>query len=74
MKIFKTMLCLGIIGCCSILLAQAQQLNLFNKSGEPTAYIDFDKDGTIFKWDGTAMAFLKSESGGTQVIGFNGRL
>ncbi|MFZ4263238.1 4-fold beta flower protein [Sphingobacterium sp. HJSM2_6] len=57
----------------SLFICQAQQLSLYNKNGEPTAYIDFDRDGTLFNWNGTPMAFLKTDGEDNQVIGFNGR-
>src|SRR4051812_3809155 len=51
------------IACIVILLAlsivtNAQQVSLFDKNGEATAYIDYDKEAAIFLWDGTPVAFL----------------
>ncbi len=73
MNTYKSLICMLVSVYSFLLPCYAQQVNLFNQSGEPTAYIDFDKDATIFKWDGTPMAFLKSDGDSNKVIGFNGR-
>ncbi|MBN2727624.1 MAG: hypothetical protein JXR53_00200 [Bacteroidales bacterium] len=49
----------------------AQQVALYNHSGFPEAYIDFDNEATVFLWDGTPVAFLHREYNDLMVIGFN---
>lgn len=51
--------------------ALAQQTTLFNRSGDAIAYIDEQKDQTIFLWDGTPVAFLIKERNDFLIVGFN---
>lgn len=37
----------------------AQQVSLFDKDREARVYIDYDKDATIFMWDGTPVAYIE---------------
>lgn len=50
----------------------AQQISLYNKDGEPIAYIDYDKDATIYLWKGDPVAYLKKERDDICIFGFNG--
>jgi hypothetical protein len=50
----------------------AQQISIFNKEGEARAYIDFDKNGTIYMWDGSPVAFITTKGKDMCIIGFNG--
>ncbi len=43
---------------------------LFNKNGDPIAYIADDYNATIFLWDGSAVAYIYEEE---YVYGINGR-
>ena len=54
------------------LALNAQQTSLFDRDGEARAYIDYDKDATIFMWDGTPIAFLKKDGSDICIFGFNG--
>ena len=46
------------------------ETSLFNKSGEPVAYIGDDFNNTIYLWDGTQVAYLYHEE---HVYGIDGR-
>ena len=50
----------------------AQQISLYDSEGEARAYIDYDKDATIFMWDGTPVAFVEKDGRDLCVFGFNG--
>ena len=50
----------------------SQQISLFDSEGEAKAYIDFDKDATIYMWDGYPVAFLDYAGSDICVFGFNG--
>jgi hypothetical protein len=65
-------LILSFILCIAVTASNAQQTSLYNKDGEATAYIDYDKKATIFLWNGTPVAFLQKELNDTCIIGFNG--
>lgn len=49
-----------------------QQITLFDKEGEPRAYIDYDQEATIFMWDGTPVAFVEKDGDELCIFGFNG--
>ncbi len=53
----------------------AEEITLFNKNGEPIAYIDADDEGlTIYLWNGTAVAYLETNKNvGFDIYGYNGR-
>lgn len=51
----------------------SQQISLFDSEGEATAYIDYDKDATVFLWDGTPVAFIDKDGRDLCVFGFNGK-
>lgn len=46
------------------------QETLFDKTGNPVAYLDFNDDNTIYLWNGKPSAYLDSEN---RVYGFNGK-
>lgn len=50
-----------------------QEISLYDSNGEARAYIDFNKDATIFLWDGTPVAFIENNYNNICVFGFNGR-
>lgn len=53
---------------------KAEEIALFNKEGEPVAYIDAaDEDLTIYLWDGTPVAYLVADGDDFNVYGFNGK-
>ncbi len=68
----KTVLFSILIFLTSIMPIYAQEVTLFNSEGEAVAYIDYEKDATIFLWKGTPVAFLKNDGGDMCVFGFNG--
>ena len=49
------------------LCAHSQQVSLFDQKGEAVAYIDYNKDATVFLFDGTPAAFLEKNG----IVGFN---
>ncbi len=51
-----------------------EELTLYDGSGHAIAYIAFDKDATIYMWDGTPVAYLHGDNiySETEVYGFNG--
>ncbi len=51
---------------------KAQQVSIFDNEGEARAYIDFDKNATIYMWDGTPVAFINNDGKDMCIIGFNG--
>lgn len=50
----------------------AQQFTLYNEDGEAGAYIDYDKDATLFSWGGEPVGFLQTEDNVVRVFSFNG--
>lgn len=58
-----------------VTIAYAEEIALYNASGEPTAYIDASQsDLPIFMYDGTPVAYLKTASGNYyHIYGFNGK-
>ena len=61
------------LACLMFGETQAQDLDLFNKSGEPSAYIDTrDEDLTIYLWTGEPLAYLSLTNEGYDIYGFNG--
>lgn len=50
----------------------AQQVSLFDKEREARAYIDYDKDATIFMWDGTPVAYIEKRGRNLCIFGFDG--
>jgi len=53
--------------------AKAQEVTLFDSEGVAIAYVDYNKDLTIFLWNGTPVAFLKNDEGNMCLFGFNGK-
>ena len=43
---------------------------LFEATGEPVAYIDYDDDATIYLWNGKPVAYIDSDN---CIYGFNGK-
>ena len=71
-KMKKIFLLLGLMMLATS-VAFSQQISLFDSEGEARAYIDYDKDSTIFMWDGTPVAFIEKDvRGDLCVFGFNG--
>ncbi len=59
---------------CLPLMASAEEVTLFDSQGEPRAFINMaDADKTIYLWDGTPVAYLKTTGSNTSVYGFNGK-
>lgn len=67
----KTLYTLAIIFSFCI-TASAQQFTLYNEDGEAGAYIDYDKDATLFSWSGEPAGFLQTEDGVVRVFSFSG--
>lgn len=67
-KVIFTYLVLAVF----TLVANAQQISLFDIEGEARAYIDYEKDTTIFMWDGTPVAFIEKDHNKLCVFGYNG--
>ena len=51
---------------------RAQEVTLFDSSGDARAYIDYDEEATIFLWNGKPVAFLENDGSDMCVFGFNG--
>lgn len=68
----KTLI-IGIFILFGLSTVNAQQISLYDSEGEARAYIDFDKNGTIYMWDGTPVAFINNDGRDLCVIGFNGK-
>ncbi|MEZ4793470.1 MAG: hypothetical protein R2783_08440 [Gelidibacter sp.] len=51
----------------------AQEISLFDSQGNARAYIDYEKDATIYLWNGKPVAFLENDGNDICVFGFNGR-
>jgi hypothetical protein len=74
-NLFITKMKKSILTCfiiCLALVANAQEISLYDSEGAPKAYIDFDQEATIFMWDGTPVAFLENDGQDKAVFGFNG--
>ena len=52
-------------------LLLAEEITLFNSTGEAIAYID-SEDLTIYMWNGTPVAYLDAKGGLFNIYGFNG--
>ncbi len=69
-----------IFSLLTLIRVVAEEITLFDKKGEPIAYIDEKDDFTIYLWDGTPVAYLlqKGKSSNLKkdnfsVYGFNGK-
>ena len=51
----------------------AQEITLYDRSGNATAYIDYSENFTIFLWNGKPVAFLEKSLDDICVFGFNGK-
>jgi hypothetical protein len=71
-KIKSILAIFGLFFPC-FMSAFAQQVSLFDSNGEARAYIDLDKDATIFRWDGTPVAFIKMDNNEICIFGFSGK-
>lgn len=50
------------------------EVTLFDRGGNPTAYIAPDDDGTIYMWDGNPAAYIERDPmEGYDVWGYNGK-
>src|SRR5690554_1178030 len=58
----------------SVSSLSAQQISLFDKDREARAYIDYDKDATIFMWDGTPVAYIEKKGKNLCIFDFDGDL
>lgn len=56
----------------TVSMLSAQQKSLFDKEREARAYIDYDKDATVFMWDGTPVAYIEKKGKNLCIFGFNG--
>ena len=56
----------------TIISVNAQQISLYDSDGNAIAYIDYEKDATIFMWNGTPIAFVEVDGKELCVFGFNG--
>lgn len=56
----------------TVSMLSAQQISLFDKEREARAYIDYDKDATVFMWDGTPVAYIEKKGKNLCIFGFNG--
>ncbi|MBP2159579.1 MULTISPECIES: 4-fold beta flower protein [Asticcacaulis] len=65
---------LAVLALFSAQTAQAaDEISLFNGTGEATAYIAVDDGLTIYTWNGKPVAYLDPvQSGGFNIYGFNG--
>ncbi|QZE15626.1 hypothetical protein K4L44_07280 [Halosquirtibacter laminarini] len=50
----------------------SEEISLSDVDGEAVAYIDTEKENTVFLWDGTPEAYLIKEKNWYNVYGFNG--
>jgi len=55
--------------------ARADEINLFDSNGQPTAYIAIEDDErTLYLWEGKAVAYIDYDGAGLlDVFGFNGK-
>ena len=49
--------------------ASAEEISLFDRKGEATAYLSTDNDLTIYGWEGKPMGYLSGE----HIYGYNGK-
>ena len=61
-KVFTIILAASCFSFC-------EQISIYNSEGEAVAYIDTDKELTIYLWGGKPVAYL---DGGKHIYGFNG--
>ncbi|HJP62540.1 MAG TPA: hypothetical protein VJ844_03820, partial [Mucilaginibacter sp.] len=64
------------LACCLSLLSfkPDQETNLYNSSGNATAYIDdYLTDRVLYLWDGTPIGYLHQNFNNTDVYWFSGK-
>jgi len=66
-----------IIVLFSMLLTQTSfaqsEINLFDKEGNPVAYIDTNDEWTIYLWEGKPVAYIIKDEQTLHIYGFNGK-
>jgi len=68
----KTIFLLSIL-LMGATVSMAEEITLFNSSGDAIAYIDTDdEDLSIYMWNGTPVAYLVSDGDAFHIYGFNG--
>lgn len=65
-KTFKTLMFIFLLVPA---ISFAQEISLYNSTGEAVAYIDTDNDMNIYLWKGDPVAYLDGKS----IYGFNGK-
>ena len=65
-KTFKTLMFIFLLAPA---ISFAQEISLYNSTGEAVAYIDTDNDLNIYLWKGDPVAYLDGKS----IYGFNGK-
>lgn len=68
----KIILSLFISVLAQITFAQSE-ISLFDKNGEPIAYIDPKDEWTIYLWEGKPVAYMINDGQATHIYGFNGK-
>ena len=69
----KTIIFTFFLSVFNVFYSLAEQITLFNSSGEATAYIDTDEELTIYLWNGKPLAYLVSNGDSFHIYGFNGK-
>ena len=54
-------------------MLSAQEISLFDKDGNPFAYIAVDDESTIYSWAGTPTAYLVRDNNQTHIYSFQGK-
>jgi len=55
-------------------ISYSKEISLFDKDGDPIAYIANDNDLTIYMWGGTPVAYLVADNRNAfHIYGFNGK-
>ncbi|HYD92248.1 MAG TPA: hypothetical protein VEA37_12265, partial [Flavobacterium sp.] len=54
-------------------LLPAQDVSLFDKDGNPFAYIAIDDESTIYSWNGSPLGYLFREDNQTHIYSFQGK-
>ncbi len=50
----------------------SQQVNLYDRYGNATVYIDYSNNGAIYTWDGRPVAFIEQKGSDYAVFTYNG--
>jgi hypothetical protein len=67
-----TILTLFITFLTQVSFAQSE-ISLFDKEGNPVAYIDTNDDWTIYLWEGKPVAYIINDGQTLHIYGFNGK-